>query len=200
MDPRFAYVVMVESKYQSQGRSHKGAFGFWQFMPASARAHGLVVSRKKDERRDLFKSTKAAASHLKTSYKRFKNWPLSLAAYNCGDGCVKKAIRRSGGHFDFWKVKRYLPSETRAYVPRVLAASLLGESLKEAQMKIFAHYLKKLRAYLVRKSKQKEPSFSSYHLSFKKEDLVYRRNSLPYSKIPVHIRIPSSLYYREDRV
>jgi hypothetical protein len=115
-------VAAVESGFNPQALSPKGALGLWQLMPATARRYGLVVDAGRDERLDPVKSTYAATRYLKDLYAQFGDWPLALAAYNAGEDRVQRALERSGAR-DFWSLSRRsaLPDETRRYVPAVLA-------------------------------------------------------------------------------
>ena len=93
-------------------------------MPATGKEFGLEINSMVDERFDPVKSTKAACKHLKYLYDLYNDWSLALAAYNCGQGNVNKAMARAGGKpQSFWDVYWYLPSETRGYVPAFIAAS-----------------------------------------------------------------------------
>ncbi|MDA7502062.1 lytic transglycosylase domain-containing protein [Chitinophagales bacterium] len=115
------YMAVVESRMHPQAVSRAGAVGMWQFMPYTGKMYGLEVENGVDERLDFYKSTKAAAHFMRDLYDRFGDWSLAMAAYNCGPGRVNKAIRRSGGKKTFWGIQRYLPKETRKYVPRIMA-------------------------------------------------------------------------------
>ena len=97
------------------------------FMRATGRLYGLDVDWYVDERRDPLKSTVAAAHHLRDLYDRFGSWPLALAAYNAGSGKVSRAIRK-GRTDDFWKIRRtrYIRRETKEYVPRFIAATMIA--------------------------------------------------------------------------
>ena len=121
VSPALSAVVLVESGGQPAVISSKGARGIWQFMPATARRYGLVVSPGKAERIDVVKSTQAAARYLRDLHDRFGSWPLALAAYNAGEDTVQRAIERTGAT-DFVDLRRSLPLETRNYVPGVLSA------------------------------------------------------------------------------
>jgi membrane-bound lytic murein transglycosylase D len=120
------WLGLVESGYNPVARSPKSAVGVWQFLPDTARRFGLRVGRE-DERTDTMKATVAAARYLRFLYDTFGDWKLVLAAYNAGEARVQSAIERSGSR-DFWTLADagYLPRETRAYVPAVLAAQVLG--------------------------------------------------------------------------
>jgi len=117
------YLSVVESGLRPIATSRSGAAGLWQFMRPTGRMMGLKINRTIDERRDIEKSTEAAADYLLYLYERFDDWTLALAAYNCGPGNLRKAIRKSGGKRNFWEIKKYLPKETREYVPKFIAIS-----------------------------------------------------------------------------
>ncbi|MCH7404900.1 lytic transglycosylase domain-containing protein [Belliella aquatica] len=115
------YLAIIESGLNPRAKSRVGAMGLWQFMPATGRMYNLQANIDIDDRMDPELSTDAAAKYLKSLYNMFGNWELALAAYNCGPGNVRKAIRRSGGKKTFWGVYDYLPRETRSYVPQFQA-------------------------------------------------------------------------------
>lgn len=123
------FLAQAESAFQPNARSRARAVGIWQFMSFRAREYGLEVNWWVDERRDPIRSTRAAAKHLRDLYEQFGDWYLALAAYNCGPNCVQKALNRAGGSADYWTLaqKRYLPRETRNYVPIILAMALVGK-------------------------------------------------------------------------
>jgi membrane-bound lytic murein transglycosylase D len=126
------YVAMVESGFETGARSRVGAGGMWQFMPGAARAYGLEVSYWMDGRRDPERATEAAACYLKDLYVRFGSWPLVFAAYNAGYGAVLKSITRYNTN-DFWELLRHeagLPWESSIYVPKILAAAIVGHNLQ----------------------------------------------------------------------
>ena len=117
------YMPVIESALNPQARSHMGATGLWQFMPATGKKYGLEINSLVDERMDPIRSTEAACLFLKNLYTIFQDWNLVIAAYNCGPCNVNKAIHRAGGKRDFWSIYPYLPSETRGYLPIFIAAS-----------------------------------------------------------------------------
>lgn len=119
------YLAVVESALNPSARSHAGAVGLWQFMLPTGKLYGLKADSYVDERHDVYKSTEAACRYLKYLYGIYKDWELALAAYNCGPGNVNKAIRRSGGDKDYWKIYDYLPRETRGYVPAFIAVNYI---------------------------------------------------------------------------
>lgn len=114
----FKYVPLVESRFTKDVTSPKGASGYWQFMPETARAFGLKVNDEVDERQDLVKSTHAAAKYLKALYREFDNWALVAAAYNVGSGNLRKAIKAQGED-NYFRLK--LNRETSAYVYNLIA-------------------------------------------------------------------------------
>jgi membrane-bound lytic murein transglycosylase D len=121
MPEEIEYLSIVESGLDPQIKSRVGAMGLWQFMPATGRMYGMNVNMDIDDRMDPELSTEAAAKYLKSLYRMFGDWEVALAAYNCGPGNVRKAIRRSGGKKTFWGIYNYLPKETRSYVPQFQA-------------------------------------------------------------------------------
>ena len=99
------YLPMVESNLNPAAQSGVGASGLWQFMPATATQYGLTINEYVDERNDPYRSTAAAVDMLERLYLQFGDWSLALAAYNCGPGRVKRAIRQAGSN-DFWTLKK----------------------------------------------------------------------------------------------
>ena len=117
-------MAIIESALQATAYSKAGAAGLWQFMSPTAKSYGLEVNSMIDERYDPYKATKAACRYLKDLYNMYNDWSLAIAAYNCGQGNVNKALARAGGKPEsFWDVYWYLPSETRGYVPAFIAAN-----------------------------------------------------------------------------
>jgi membrane-bound lytic murein transglycosylase D len=123
MPMELKYLAVVESALNPNARSKAGAVGLWQFMLPTGKMFGLHADSYVDERHDLHKSTDAACRYLKYLYNMYGNWEMALAAYNCGPGNVNKAIRRSGGEKNYWKIYDHLPRETRGYVPAFIAVN-----------------------------------------------------------------------------
>ena len=123
------YLSLVESGFNPRAYSRARAAGPWQFMKATGRIYGLRVNWYIDERRDPVKSSVAAAQHLRDLFDRFGSWPLALAAYNAGSGKISRAIRKAGTR-DFWKIAktRYIRRETRQYVPKFMAATIIASN------------------------------------------------------------------------
>ncbi len=126
-----AYVPLVESAFKPNALSHASARGVWQFMRGTALDNGLRHDWYVDERSDPQKATLAAAKYLKTLRSMFGgDWHLALASYNGGPGRVQRAMQRSGIQ-EFWtlaETSRYLPRETREYVPMILAAIVIARN------------------------------------------------------------------------
>ncbi len=117
------YLAVVESALNPTAGSHAGAKGLWQFMYATGKRYGLTSNSLVDDRFDPYKSTEAAALHLRDLYDIYGTWELALAAYNSGPGNVNRAIRRAGGVKNYWVIWPYLPRETRGYVPAFIAVN-----------------------------------------------------------------------------
>ncbi|MGE0445224.1 MAG: LysM peptidoglycan-binding domain-containing protein [Vicinamibacterales bacterium] len=134
-----AYIPLIESAFKPNALSRAKAKGIWQFMQGTALENGLKHDWYIDERAEPEKATRAAAKYLKTLHKMFNgDWHLALAAYNGGPGRVQRAMKRSGRD-DFWALSastRYLPRETRDYVPLILAASLVARNPAQYGMNI----------------------------------------------------------------
>ena len=122
-----AYLALIESGFVTHSSSSSGAVGLWQFVSGTARRYGLKIDSWVDERRDPAKSTRAAAAYLKDLHNYFGRWYLAIAAYNAGQGAIEKAMQSSGAT-DFWTLstKAKLNEETRNFVPKFVAASLIA--------------------------------------------------------------------------
>ena len=137
-----AYIPIIESGFKPNALSRAKAKGPWQFMKATAIENGLHHDWYIDERSDPEKATIAAAKYLKTLSKMFDgDWNLVLAAYNGGQGRVQRAVKRSGKE-DFWELSatsKFLPRETREYVPLILAAIIVAKNPAQYGFNIVAH-------------------------------------------------------------
>ena len=128
------YLALIESGYSSTAVSRANAVGMWQFIRGTGQRYGLRIDTWVDERRDPFKATEAAAAYLADLNDQFGSWYLAAAAYNGGSGRVTRGIRRlrvdslSDETFFDLSDRRYLRSETRDYVPKLIAAALLAKS------------------------------------------------------------------------
>ncbi|MCO6357881.1 lytic transglycosylase domain-containing protein [Roseivirga pacifica] len=115
------YLPIIESGLNPGAVSRPKAVGLWQFMAPTGKEQGLKIDWYIDERMDPEKATEAACKYIAWLYRIFDDWKLTLAAYNSGIGNVQRAIRRAGNKHDFWEVYRFLPRETRSYVPQFAA-------------------------------------------------------------------------------
>lgn len=121
------YIALIESGFSHKATSHAAAVGYWQFIRGTGKRYGLEINTLVDERRDPVLSTQAAAEYYKMLYGEFNSWYLSMASYNVGENRVRREIIRNGTR-DFWTLahKRRLPKETINYVPKFLAARMIG--------------------------------------------------------------------------
>ena len=124
------YLSVTESALDPVAVSSAKAVGLWQFMKVTGKEYGLRIDHVVDERCDPHLSTDAAMRYLQRQYKRFGDWALAIAAYNSGGGNVSRAIRR-GRSKNFWKIRKYLPRETRNYVPAYIAAAYLLQNYEK---------------------------------------------------------------------
>lgn len=127
--PEWVWLAEVESSMNPKARSPVGARGLFQFMPATAERFGLSTSWP-DERTDPEKSARAAARYLRVLHGTFQSWPLALAAYNAGEGRVGRVLKATRKK-TFPEVAAHLPSETRLYVPKVLATVARREKIQD---------------------------------------------------------------------
>jgi membrane-bound lytic murein transglycosylase D len=122
MPMEIALLPVIESAFTPQAHSRAKASGLWQFIPSTGKTFGLTQDWWRDNRNDVVAATDAALNYLQRLHDMFGSWELALAAYNCGEGRVSKAIaanRKKGLPTDFLSLK--LPNETRNYVPRLIA-------------------------------------------------------------------------------
>ena len=122
-----AWLGQVESTWKPTALSWAAASGLWQFIPGTGARYGLRRTAHVDERNSFDEATRASARYLKFLFNRYQNWELGMAAYNCGEGNVDRAIRRAGVT-NFWAAYPYLPRETRNYVPNILATILIANN------------------------------------------------------------------------
>jgi len=120
----FKYMPLVESGLKA-GISPKGAAGFWQFMPQTARGFGLIVNSETDDRNNMHKSTVAAAKYIKSLYREFNSWTLAAAAYNVGEGRLKRQINNQNQD-NYFKMK--LNRETASYVYKLISMKEIIEN------------------------------------------------------------------------
>ncbi|MFA6237962.1 MAG: transglycosylase SLT domain-containing protein [Bacteriovorax sp.] len=125
------FLAMAESGFNNSAKSSAKAVGTWQFMPATGKNYSLTQNWYVDERRDPIKATVAAAQYLAKLYNDFGDWEIATAAYNAGEGKLGRAIKKYKST-DFWQLAkgRYLKSETKNYVPKIMALAIIGKNLK----------------------------------------------------------------------
>ena len=120
------YLAVIESNLKSSATSKVGAKGPWQLMPQTARDLGLTVNHNIDERKNYYKSTRAAAAYLRDLYNEMGDWLLVIAAYNTGTVNVYRAIHRSGSR-NFWDLEKFLPAESRNHVKKFIGTQYMFE-------------------------------------------------------------------------
>ncbi len=149
---QFLYLAMAESNFSNRAYSKKRASGLWQFIPGTAKLYGLKIDEYVDERRDLVKSTRAAAKYLSNLHDRFGKWYLAAIAYNCGGGRLNYAIKKAGT--DDLNVlldpkKKYIPRESRLYIRKIIALALVGNDEEFLLNSEYGHLLNRANAYSV---------------------------------------------------
>jgi membrane-bound lytic murein transglycosylase D len=135
MPSELALLPIIESAFNPGAVSSARAAGMWQFIPSTGLNFGLRQNAWLDGRRDILLSTEAALDYLQKLYDMFGSWDLALAAYNCGEGCVQRAIARNalrGERVDFSSLQ--LPAETRAYVPKLQAVKNIVANPRQFNM------------------------------------------------------------------
>ncbi len=179
------YLAICESALNPLARSRSGALGLWQFMYPTGKQYGLKVSSYVDERCDPYKSTVAACEYFKYLYSLFGDWQMVLAAYNCGEGNVVRAIRRSGGKKTYWEIRPFLPYETQGYVPAFIAVNYVMSYT--AEHNLYTAIPKKTFLQVDTVSVKKELTFEkiSAILDIPMEEIQYLNPSYRKRVIPV---------------
>lgn len=123
------YIALIESGFTSKATSRASAVGYWQFIKGTGKRYGLEINALVDERRDPVLATQAAAEYFKGLYSVFGSWYLAMASYNVGENRVKREVM---DHLtrDFWELarKKRFPKETINYIPKFIAAKLIGNN------------------------------------------------------------------------
>ncbi len=191
------YITIVESALRLDVKSHVGAAGIWQFMPATARLLKLNINDKVDQRLDPVLSTHAAAKYFKILYDMFGDWSLAIAAYNCGEYRVKELLETTKAK-DFWGIKKQLPRQTQLFVPAFIGASYMMQYYAEHNIdpELIALDLEKITFVkihnevnlrdLYRKTNITKEVFTSLNPSFKKY-------TLPAISSGSYVSLPDSL-------
>ncbi len=120
------YLAQAESGFLPRAVSYKAAVGMWQFIKDTGKLYGLTQTAWTDDRLDPERATRAAARHLRDLYDELGDWHLALAAYNCGTGCVDRAVQKTA-YADYWELRNRhaVPIETTNYVPIILALTII---------------------------------------------------------------------------
>jgi membrane-bound lytic murein transglycosylase D len=196
------YLAMIESGLNPRARSWARAAGMWQFISATGKHYGLRVDNWVDERMNPEKSTRAAARHLKDLYKMFGDWHLALAGYNYSPGKLRRHLRRVerdlGRKGTYWDVYRYIPRETRNYVPMFIATALVI-----SQPDVFkiektetgpAYEYHHVPVYGALSLARIAEMTGSTQATIRALNPELRRSTLPPSKTPYWVRIPYGTY------
>lgn len=191
------YLPVIESGLNPQATSYVGAAGLWQFMIGTGKRYGLEINSLVDERRDLIKSSYAAANYLSDLYRIFRDWHLVIAAYNCGPDKINKAIHRAGGTKDYWQIYPYLPKETRGYVPAFIAANYIMNYYCDHNIcPMVADIPAKTDTVMVNRDIHFNQIASVLNMEvsqLKELNPQYRRNIINGSNKPSSLRLPSTL-------
>ncbi|MDD3476606.1 MAG: transglycosylase SLT domain-containing protein [Sulfurimonas sp.] len=150
--PEFLFLAMAESSFSTKAYSVKRASGLWQFMPNTAKLYGLRIDQYVDERRDVIKSTEAAAKYLSKLYEKFGKWYLAAIAYNCGDGRLSRAIKNANS--DELTVlldpkKQYIPKESRFYIRKIVSLAMIGNDEQFLLNSEYEYLLNRANAYSI---------------------------------------------------
>ncbi len=190
------YMVMAESGFYPYAKSSANAVGYWQFIRPTGRQYGLRVDSYVDERQDVYLSTRAAIWYLKDLYAIFGDWRLSMAAYNCGENRVIRAIKKHKSK-NFWRLvqRKALPPETRNYVPKIMAMKKIA--LKPRAYGFYnLDYKEPLEYDLISLRSPSSLSYISKELGIPYDDLKYLNSKFKTDKVPLegeesYVRIPA---------
>ena len=190
------YLPVIESALNPKARSRAGAVGLWQFMYRTARGYDLTINSVVDQRKDPLIATEAACKHLKYLYGLYHDWALVLAAYNAGEGNVNKAIRRAGGgKKTYWQIRKFLPRETRGYVPSFIAVVYAMTYKDVHNLEGNEFILKELQVDTIQISNTTALQNISDYLEISMEELEYmnpsyNRGRIQTNKEKAHIYVP----------
>lgn len=157
--PEFIYLAMAESYFLQNVSSPKKAAGFWQFIPSTAKVYGLKINKRVDERKNLVKSTHAAAKYLNKLYAKFGKWYLVAIAYNCGDGKLSRAIEEANSQdvsVLLSEDSAYIPSESKNYLKKVLSFAMMGSGDKSMMKNQSDHLSNIVKLYALKTPLEQE--------------------------------------------
>jgi len=185
------YLAMIESGLNTSAYSYAHAVGPWQFIAGTGRRYGMKRDWWVDERRDVVKSTHAAAKYLKDLHDEFDDWYLAMASYNTGEARVRRTIRREG-HRDYWRMIT-LPRQTRNYVATVIAAAIIGNDPESYgfQMKELSDW--EYEIIDIDRSLDLDKIANALRVNYqdlKKYNPELRQGVTPPSKTPYPLRVP----------
>ncbi|MBP7496753.1 MAG: transglycosylase SLT domain-containing protein [Bacteroidales bacterium] len=194
------YLAMAASSFYPLAINEKGDGGCWQLSFSIARHYGLKIDSYIDQRYDFQKSSDAAISYLVDLYSIYKNWQLSIAAFNCGAANVNKAIRRAKGSLDFWDIYDYLPSDSRDYIPAMLALIYIDYTRKELNINkgdLNANFkLDTVYTYKQMHFKQISTVLNISYNYLKELNPVYKKNIIPESSRGSVVFLPAGIKKR----
>lgn len=195
------YIPLAESRLKANAVSPAGAVGLWQIMPRTGRSLGLTINEQVDERLDTYKASVAAAKYLKQLHHQFGDWLLALAAYNCGPGNVRKAQRRSGGYF-YHEISRFLPRQTRRYIPRVLTIARIAQKPQAFGLSVTRKSVPPVVVTVTSPSRLSE--IARYYCMSKAQlyalNPSFLKGKIGTAHLPAKVVIPAIVYQSRERV
>ena len=195
MPMELKYLSVIESGLRPTVKSRVGAAGLWQFMYRTGRMFGLDNDSYVDERMDPELATDAACRYLKYLYGMYGDWSIALAAYNAGPGNVNKAIRRSGGQMNYWKLRPYLPKETQMYVPNLIAMIYMMNYYPEhnivpKEAKVYEHEVDTVCLSNVVRISYLDSIIGMEEDDFRYLNPTYKTDIIPHTEDPQCITLP----------
>ena len=193
-------LTVLESGLNPHAESSYGAKGLWQLIFSTAKANGLTMSSYVDERADPKLSTVGASKYLIYLYDIYEDWLLALAAYNAGPGNVNKAIRQSGGKWNYWEIRKFLPFQTQDYVPRFMALSYIFTYAKEHNIGMIKPKFYYEQTDTIKVYRNMPLSFISEQLDISMDDLTYLNPAYILKIIPGTFQKKYSLVLPVDKI
>jgi peptidoglycan lytic transglycosylase D len=203
------YLSVIESGLRPTAKSRAGASGLWQFMYRTGRMYGLDSDSYVDDRLNPEMATDAACRYLKYLHGMYGDWSIALAAYNAGPGNVNKAIRRSGGQMNYWKLRAFLPKETQMYVPNFIAMLYMMNYYPEHNIVPIEPKIHNYEVDTVCLNQKVRISFMDSLLGISEDDFryynpTYKTDIIPQTEDPQCITLPidkiSIFLENEDRI